>query len=286
MSNLNNFDTKKYTNLADYLKLDYEININNVDEVLSNFVVEPHFYKNDDYCALCFCGHKLKNYYYIYNINNGDRLFCGNNCVCIFDKCKRLENGKVNKKLQQSIINKLESGSFEEITNWSEYLEFCLMSYINDIEKYEFNRLLDINKNNPTLLILLNKFWKRKVKNEYVEKQRLIKLQEDKQKQIELEKQRLIAYELEQKKERERLIREEKEQLLKQQLLNEKRNSYQNNLEKIWLEFIKTPQYLSVKNIVKHTKSDWFATTMFKEFKDHINAKIEYYRKLEEKKMN
>ena len=252
MSNINNFNTKKYTNLSEYLKLDKPIDKDNVDEILSNFIVEDHFYKNDDYCAICFCGHSLKNYYYIYNINNGDRLFCGNSCVCIFDKCNRLENGKVNKKLQKALIDKLNSGSFEEITNWDLYLEMCLIQYINDIEKYQFNRLLEINKHNATLTDLLNKFWDERNKKEKVEMLRLQKIEEDKHKQIELEKKRNI--------EKAEYIREVK------------RNTEKTKLENIRLE--------KEKLNYKYTKKNF--KTLSKDFNDAINAKIEYYRKLEE----
>jgi hypothetical protein len=150
MSNIDNFDTPKYKNLATYLNVEEITNINRV-EILSNLLVEKKKYRVQDGRpkVICFCGHKIKNYQYIHNRLNGEKLFAGSSCVHIFDICNPTSRVFIDRRYYNNFINLFGTGEFVNIEDWGEYTLECLYQYLSDCNSTELDRLKIIIDNYP-----------------------------------------------------------------------------------------------------------------------------------------
>lgn len=157
MSNIDNFDTPKYKNLATYLNVEEITSINRV-EILSNLLVEKRKYRVEDGRdkVVCFCGHKIKNYQYIHNKLNGEKLFAGSSCVHIFDICNPTCRTFIDKQFYSNFSNLFGSGEFINIEDWGEYTKSCLYQYLSDCTIENYNSLLEIYKNYDDIIKLIS----------------------------------------------------------------------------------------------------------------------------------
>jgi hypothetical protein len=156
MSNISNYNTPKYQNLANYFGIT-KIDNTNVVEVLSVLSVEPKKYSigKDANKVTCFCGRKLKHYQYVHNNLNADKLFVGNACVQIFNRCSTTSIYSIDLRYFNKFVYRFSIGEFVKIEDWGEYTKECLMKYFEDISVINYNKLLETYKNYSDIISII-----------------------------------------------------------------------------------------------------------------------------------
>jgi PAS domain-containing protein len=277
MSNIDNFDTPKYKNLSTYLNVEEITSINRV-EILSNLLVEKRKYRVEDGRdkVVCFCGHKIKNYQYIHNKLNGEKLFAGSSCVHIFDICNPTCRTFIDRQYYSNFSNLFGSGEFINIEDWGEYTKSCLYQYLSDCTIENYNSLLEIYKNYDDIIKLIsenysiiqtNRRWER-----MMEENRERELEENIERER-LEEERILEENRErQRLEEERMMEENRE---REHLENErKRTNFITELERElkWRTFKKNKKLIDNKNrvISQLKENNNFIKNIKTKVKNHI----------------
>lgn len=154
---MDNYNLTKYKNLTIYLKSrGYDIDKitqENAKEILSKFyLINKEEVNKDNESCNCFCGRKLKYYYFIINIENGELLIVGRDCKKIFmKKMKKINIKCIDKDVYNKFIKSFTNGSFVKITDWNEYIKKCLEKYLVSVDMEEYNRLQELYKDNKII---------------------------------------------------------------------------------------------------------------------------------------
>jgi len=153
----NNYNLPKFKNLAKYLKID-NINDDNFNEIVNSFFLLNKKYTDNSNCNQpnCFCGRRLKHYYYIINTKNGDILIVGGVCKNIFysilGKDNKLSGNKINSKFWTYFKDSFSTGIFDKINDWDKYIETCIKKYMEDCDSKRYDLLIEKYKDNKFIL--------------------------------------------------------------------------------------------------------------------------------------